>query len=79
MAEVTAEVVEKALAGVEDLNLQQDLVSAGVVKDIKVDGASVAVTVELGYPAESYRERLTEQVKGAVTGIAERSGCGNSI
>lgn len=69
MADVTQELVEKALSGVEDLNLKQDLVSAGVVKDIKIDGAKVQLALELGYPAAGYRDELTAQVNSALAEV----------
>ena len=50
---ITAEDVKAALAAVIDPNTQKDFVSSKCVKNIKVEGADVALDIELGYPAKS--------------------------
>ena len=58
MASVTRENVETAIAGYVDPYLEQDLVVSKCVKDVRIDGASVAVDVVLGFPAKGYQEQL---------------------
>jgi len=50
---ITVEAVKTALSQVIDPNTGRDLVSGKSVKNIQIDGASVAFDVELGYPANS--------------------------
>jgi ATP-binding protein involved in chromosome partitioning len=72
MADVTQQQVETALKAVIDPHLDQDLVSAKCVKNIKVDGGKAVVDIVLGYPAKGYvpelTAKLTEQVKAAGAG-----------
>ena len=58
MSEVNRELIEQALAEVEDVYIKQDLVSAGSVQDISIAGDTVNIKLELGYPAEGYKEEL---------------------
>lgn len=62
MSEVNRETIEQALSEVEDINLQQDLISANIVKDIKIANDSVDVSLELGYPANGYKDELISEV-----------------
>ena len=58
MADVSQLQVETALKEVIDPYLEQDLVSAKCVKNIKVDGGNVAVDIVLGYPAKGDRKSV---------------------
>ena len=75
MSEVSREHVEAALGGVVDSNLQDNLVSAEAVKDISIDGSDVKVEIELGYPANGYRDELTAQVKDALAKVEGIARC----
>ncbi len=55
--------VETALAEMVDLNMQADLVAAGSVKEITVDGGNVSVSLLLGYPATGYFDNLKQAVR----------------
>ncbi len=66
---VREEDVLKALRKVKDPELHRDLVSLGMVKEIKVDGGHVAVTVELTTPACPLRAQVEEETKAAVKAI----------
>ncbi len=55
--------VETALAEVVDPNMEADLVAAGSVKEITVDGGKVSVSLLLGYPAAGYFDSLKQTVK----------------
>ncbi|MEX2353703.1 MAG: iron-sulfur cluster carrier protein ApbC, partial [Gammaproteobacteria bacterium] len=69
MSEVNREQIETCLRKVVDVNLDQDLVTGNVVRDIKVDGGKVRLSLELGYPAEGYRQELVQQVRSALENI----------
>ncbi len=63
---ITEEAVLNALRKVNDPELHRDLVSLGMVKEIKVDGGAVAVTVELTTPACPMREQVEKETKAAI-------------
>ena len=50
---ITVEDVKAALTAVIDPNTHKDFVSSKAIKNIKIDGADIALDVELGYPAKS--------------------------
>ncbi|MFP4146163.1 MAG: iron-sulfur cluster assembly protein, partial [Halorhodospira sp.] len=50
MSEATREAIEQALKEVEDPYLQRDLVSAGCLREVRVEGDTVTISVVLGYP-----------------------------
>lgn len=59
--------VKAALKGVQDPDLHKDLVDLGMVKDIKVTGKTIELTVELTTPACPLKEKIAADVKGALT------------
>jgi len=63
---VTQADVEHALRGVIDPNTGRDFVAAKAVRKIAVDGDTVSVDVQLGYPARSQHEILKRLVHDAV-------------
>jgi len=74
MAELSRLQVETALKEYVDPYLERDLVSAGSIKDITVDGGKVKVDVVLGFPAKGYHADLTAKLKeklGALAGAGE--------
>jgi ATP-binding protein involved in chromosome partitioning len=71
---ITADSVKAALAAVIDPNTGKDFVSSRAVKNIKVDGADVALDIELGYPAQSQFDSLRKLVIAAVRALP---GAGN--
>jgi len=76
MAELSRLQIETALKTVQDKYLEKDLVAAGAVKDIQIDGANAAVTIQLGYPAIGYFAELRSNVEralGTVIGLASAS------
>ncbi|MEZ5537073.1 MAG: iron-sulfur cluster carrier protein ApbC [Thiolinea sp.] len=62
MAEVTQDQVEALLSEVQDRYLEQDLVSAKLVKGVNTDGGNVSVRVVLGYPAGDYCDELKSEI-----------------
>ncbi len=69
MAIATREQVQAALQGYSDPYLDQDLVSAKCVKDIRVEGGKVSVEVVLGYPAKGYHEELAAALSERVRAL----------
>ncbi|WP_435101599.1 iron-sulfur cluster carrier protein ApbC [Arhodomonas sp. AD133] len=69
MAALTQAAVENALRGWTEPHLGEDLVTAGAVSGIRVDGGRVEVTLELGFPVERYRRALVEAVREHLRGV----------
>lgn len=67
MSAVSREQVEKILSGIEDLNTQQDLISAKVVKDISIEGDTVSINLQFAYPIEGEKQHITESIKTALS------------
>jgi ATP-binding protein involved in chromosome partitioning len=67
---ITVEAVKTALSQVIDPNTGRDLVSGKSVKNIQIDGASVAFDVELGYPANSQIAAIRAAAEAALQGLA---------
>ena len=73
MAELSRLQIETALKEIEDRYLEKDLVAAGEVKDIRIDGAKVCVDLLFGYPAKGYVGEVEAAVRehvGRVPGVA---------
>jgi ATP-binding protein involved in chromosome partitioning len=66
---ITAEDVKAALAAVIDPNTQKDFVSSKCVKNIKIDGADIALDIELGYPAKSQLAMIRAEVTRALQAL----------
>jgi len=66
---VTETDVEQCLRGVTDPNTGRDFVATKSVKKIRVDGDSVNVDLQLGYPAKSQHEVLKRLVRDAVAAL----------
>src|SRR3982750_3460631 len=65
-----------ALGKVIDPELHIDIVRAGMVKDLKVSGAVVSLTVELTTPACPLKDKIEKDVNAAlaaVPGIGKRN------
>ena len=67
MSTISREQIEKVLSGIEDPNTKQYLISAKVVKDINIDNAVVALSIQLDYPAEGSKSALIESIKNALS------------
>jgi ATP-binding protein involved in chromosome partitioning len=72
MVQLSKEQIETAIRGYIDPYLKKDLLSAGAVKETRIDGGRVFVKVELGFPAKGYFDSLRaalrariEEIKGA--------------
>jgi ATP-binding protein involved in chromosome partitioning len=66
---VTEKDVQECLRHVVDPNIERDFVSAKAVKKITVDGSSVTVDLQLGYPARSQHESLKRLVHDAIARV----------
>lgn len=60
---VTKEKIESALKQYTDPHLEKDPVTAGVVKDIAIEGGDVKVKIVLGYPAFGFVDQLSAELK----------------
>src|SRR5688572_4121233 len=80
---ITRDNVEAALRGFVEPALGVDLITAKAVKDIALDGASVRVAIELGFPAERYKDELgaalAERLGQALAASAHPQGCGAQV
>lgn len=59
-----------ALSKVNDPELNRDLVSAGMIKNVKIDGGRVSLRVELTTPACPVKDLIKKDVEKAVKGVA---------
>ena len=66
---VTQEQVESAIKQYIDPYLEKDLVTAGAIKDIKIEGDAVNVQVVLGFPAFGYIEKLANELKSKIEAV----------
>ena len=71
---LTQDAIRAALSQVIDPNTGKDLVISKSAKNIQINGADVALDVELGYPAKSQIDPIREQVIAAIRTIP---GAGN--
>jgi ATP-binding protein involved in chromosome partitioning len=63
---ITADDVKAALTSVLDPNTGKDFVSSKEVKNIKVEGGTVSLDIELGYPAKSQQAGIKALVSEAI-------------
>lgn len=71
---LTIEAVNQALKAVEINELQTDVVSAGMAKNIQVQGADVSLDVVFGFPAKSQFDAIRKSVIAAIRALP---GAGN--
>jgi ATP-binding protein involved in chromosome partitioning len=67
--QITREAVEQQLARIIDDNTGVDLKSGGCLRDVRIEGARVAVDVRLGYPAEGLCAAFAARVEDALTAL----------
>ena len=61
--------ITQALARVMEPDLQRGLVAAGLVREVRVDGDAVSLTVVLTSPATPHRETIECEVRKAIAGL----------
>src|ERR1700689_4859595 len=66
------EQVISALRTVQDPELFKDIVTLGMVKDVKIDGSTVKVKVELTTPACPLKNVIERDVKAALAKVGAR-------
>ena len=66
---VSQQQIESAIKEYIDPYLEKDLVTAGDVKDIAIDGDTVKIKIVLGYPAYGYVDKMAEILKGKVEAV----------
>jgi ATP-binding protein involved in chromosome partitioning len=66
--------VKAALSQVIDPNTGKDLIASKSAKNIRLDGADVALDVELGYPAKSQLDTIR---KATIAAVRQVPGAGN--
>jgi ATP-binding protein involved in chromosome partitioning len=59
----------RALAAVKDPELNQDLVSLGMIKDLAIDGPQVSLTLELTSPGCPLKGQIEDDVRRAVMAV----------
>ena len=70
---LTAETILESLKAIQDPDLHKDIVTLGFVKDVKIQGGSVDVTIELTTPACPVKDQMkaqAEQLLGALPGVS---------
>ena len=67
MADVTQQAVEEKIKTYIDPYLEKDLVSSKAIKDIKIDGGKVSVSIVLGYPANGFKQELAAKLKETIS------------
>jgi ATP-binding protein involved in chromosome partitioning len=67
---LTDAAVLDALKVVQDPDLHRDIVSLGFIKDLRIDGARVAFTIELTTPACPVKDQMRDQARAAVLRVA---------
>ncbi|MBL8470508.1 MAG: iron-sulfur cluster carrier protein ApbC [Rhodocyclaceae bacterium] len=71
---VTEQQVQAALKEVIDPNTGRDLTSSRAVRNVRIDGADIALDVELGYPAKSQIDPIRRMV---IQSLKALPGAGN--
>jgi len=69
MASPTEAAVLDALRAVKDPDLHKDIVTLGFVKNLKIDDARVAFTIELTTPACPVKDLMRDQARAAVSAL----------
>ena len=69
MPTLTEAAVLDALRAVHDPDLHKDIVALGFVKNVRIDGGRVALTIELTTPACPVKELMRDQASAAITAI----------
>ncbi len=71
MSQLTQLLVEKTLATYQDPFLETDLVTANAIRDVRIDGDRVFVSVMLDYPADGLKRGVAQLLKTALENLDE--------
>ena len=69
MAEIAKDQVESAIKGYVEPHLGKDLVSAGAVKGIDIEGDQVKVKIVLGFPAKGIQQTVAEALQALIAAV----------
>jgi len=69
MSQVTKDAVLAALSKVEDPDLRQDIVSLGMIRDLKIDGGKVSFSIVLTTPACPLKSKIEADARAAVQAL----------
>jgi ATP-binding protein involved in chromosome partitioning len=69
MATLTEAAVLGALRAIKDPDLHKDIVDLGFVKNLRIDGSRVALTIELTTPACPVKDMMRDQARTILTGL----------
>jgi len=69
MTTLSQQQVETAIKEYIDPYLQKDLVTAKLVKSIKIEGNTVAIEIALGFPSRGYNDTLTQQLQTRIAAL----------
>ncbi|MDX1655434.1 MAG: iron-sulfur cluster carrier protein ApbC [Candidatus Competibacteraceae bacterium] len=69
MSAIDRSQVEQAIRDYQDPYLQQDLITAKAIKDIRIQGDRITVEVVLGFPAEGYRQTLSRELQSRIEAL----------
>lgn len=69
---ITSEQILEALKNVEDPDLKKDLVTLGMIRDLKIDGKNVSFTVVLTTPACPMKEMIHKACVNAVLHFVDK-------
>lgn len=72
MTQLTSDQIEQALASYIDPYLETDLVSAGLVADIAIEGTKVNVRIDMNYPFDGLKAGVSQLLK---TNLENLDGC----
>src|ERR1700720_2722275 len=67
---ITPDQVKSALSKVMDPDLHTDIVTLGMISDIKIDGAKVSFKLTLTTPACPVKEKIETECKDVVSALA---------
>ncbi len=80
MTDLSVELIEQAIATFREPSLDQDLVSAKLVKNIEIsDNGAVSISIELGFPAKSLHGLISDELKKAVSAVEGVTGVSVNI
>src|SRR6478672_6342195 len=69
MAMLTEAAVLESLRAIKDPDLHKDIVALGFVKNIRIDGSRVALTIELTTPACPVKDMMRDQARTILLGL----------
>ena len=61
--------IRDALRHVQDPELHRDIVSLDMVRDVRIDGTAVALTVDLTTPACPLKDEIGRDIEAAIRGL----------